>query len=123
MSTIDSGQQAEALAVQYLKKQRCKILGQNYRCRFGEIDIIALDNSDNPNNTNKNIVIFVEVRYRQQHQDATNSIDFFKQQKISLTAQHYIAHHAIDNICRFDAILINKNKQLRWIKNAFEAPL
>ena len=56
MSTTDSGRNAESRVAGYLKKQeKWKILVQNWRNRWCEIDIIARD---------KNTIYFVEVKYR-----------------------------------------------------------
>ena len=49
------GQQGEQIAVQYLKAHGYKILERNYRCRVGEVDIIAEDQGD---------LVFVEVKAR-----------------------------------------------------------
>ena len=38
-----TGSEGEAVAGRYLKKKGYTILGQNYFCRFGEIDLIARD--------------------------------------------------------------------------------
>jgi putative endonuclease len=55
MSTTDSGRNAESKVADYLKKQGWKILSQNWRNRWCEIDIVA---------RHKNAVYFVEVKFR-----------------------------------------------------------
>lgn len=113
---IQRGAQAETLAAQYLRQQGLKLLAQNYRCRFGEIDLIMQDGTT---------LVFIEVRLRR-HADfggAAASIDTRKQQRIIRTAQHYLAHLARTPPCRFDAVLMDgiENDRVQWLKNAFDA--
>jgi putative endonuclease len=51
--TSKTGQKGEDLACEYLKKQDYKIIERNFRCKIGEIDIVA---------KNKKILIFIEVK-------------------------------------------------------------
>ena len=51
----NKGKQAEESALRWLKKQKITHLQSNYHCRFGEIDLIMLD---------QNVLVFVEVRLR-----------------------------------------------------------
>ena len=41
MNTTLTGREGEAKAAEYLRKKRYDIIGANYRCRFGELDLIA----------------------------------------------------------------------------------
>ena len=52
---MNEGPAAEALAARFLTTRGLAIVGRNYRCRGGEIDIIARDGGT---------VVFVEVRLR-----------------------------------------------------------
>ena len=102
------------MAAKYLKDRNIKILETNYRCKFGEIDIIALDND---------YLTFVEVKYRDNnHQgDASEAVDYKKMQTISRVSDHYRMQKRIgeDSPIRYDVIAINSNG-IRWIKNAYE---
>lgn len=49
------GVRGEDIAARYLKKKGCHIIERNYRCRLGEIDIIALDGKS---------LVFIEVKTR-----------------------------------------------------------
>jgi putative endonuclease len=112
---MNSGLQAEQWAVQHLQQQGLKLVAQNYRSRFGEIDIIMQD---------KDVLVFVEVRLRRNGDfgGAAASIDARKQQRIILTAQHYLGSLKSTPPCRFDAVLIDKEgAKFEWLKNAFEA--
>lgn len=111
-----AGVQAEQLAAQYLQQQGLKLLQSNYRCRFGEIDLICQQ---------KDVLIFVEVRLRNNASfgGAAASIDARKQAKLVRTAQHYLATLPHTPPCRFDAILMQSIDAhgIEWVKNAFAA--
>jgi putative endonuclease len=114
MST--AGAQAEQLAAQYLQRQGLKLLHSNYRCRFGEIDLVCQQ---------YDTLVFVEVRLRSNASfgGAAASIDAHKQAKLVRTAQHYLATLAHIPPCRFDAILMQSmdSHGIEWVKNAFAA--
>lgn len=114
----DSGQRAEQDAAALLRKQGLRIVDTNYHCRFGEIDIVACSNTH---------LIFVEVRYRQSdhYGSGAASVDFRKQQKLILTARHYLSLGRFSELpCRFDVIEASPSStgelQLNWITNAFQ---
>lgn len=112
---MNTGLQAEQRAVQYLQQQGLKLIAQNYRGRFGEIDIIMQD---------KDVLVFVEVRLRRNGDfgGAAASIDARKQQRIIQTAQQYLGGLKYAPPCRFDAVLIDaESKKFEWLKNAFDA--
>jgi putative endonuclease len=112
---MNSGLQAEQWAVQHLQQQGLTLVVQNYRSRFGEIDIIMQD---------KDVLVFVEVRLRRNGDfgGAAASIDARKQQRIIHTAQHYLGSLKSTPPCRFDAVLIDtESKKFEWLKSAFDA--
>lgn len=110
------GAQAEQLAAQYLLQQGLKLVVQNYRSRFGEIDLIMLDGTT---------IVFIEVRLRRNADfgGAAASIDARKQKRIISTAQQYLASLARVPPCRFDAVLLDdaQGRNMQWLKNAFDA--
>jgi putative endonuclease len=109
------GEQAEQLAADFLVRQGLSLLARNYRCRFGEIDLIAQDGDTR---------VFVEVRLRSRGDfgGAAASIDSHKQRKLILAAQHYLAQQPHLPPCRFDAVLMrDAGESVEWIKNAFSA--
>jgi len=110
------GALAEQLAVKYLQEQGLRLIAQNYRSRFGEIDLIMQDGVT---------VVFVEVRMRRNAAfgGAAASIDTRKQQRIISTAQQYLAGLARVPACRFDAVLLDGKAEhnMQWLKNAFDA--
>lgn len=111
-----AGTLAEQLAARYLQQQGLKLLHSNYRCRFGEIDLICQQ---------KDMLIFVEVRLRSNaaYGGAAASIDARKQAKLRRSAQHYLATLPYLPPCRFDAILMKSADihGIEWVKNAFTA--
>jgi putative endonuclease len=110
----DSGQHAEKLAIIYLQQHGLKLLESNYRCRFGEIDLIMQDGKE---------IVFVEVRLRSHATfgGAKESITRDKQRKLASAASHYLAAHG-SAPCRFDAMLLATpaTQQFEWIRNAFD---
>lgn len=114
LSTTIIGKKYENMAVHYLKTEKYKILGRNFSCPAGEIDIIAFDKATK-------YIVFVEVKYR-----ATNlfgrpleAITPDKQHKIKTTSQVYLKLKGwLDKNYRYDAIEIIDD-ELRHIVNAF----
>lgn len=111
-----SGAQAELWALHYLQRQGLSFVTQNYRCRFGEIDLLMREGE---------VLVFVEVRLRRQQDfgGAAASIDQHKQRRLIHTAQHYLSSLARIPPCRFDAVIMEDalGHHVEWIKNAFEA--
>ncbi len=108
MNTKDKGKKGEELAFSYLREKKVKILGKNFRSRYGEIDLIGLD---------KKTLIFYEVKYREDinYDNPGYSINDKKKGKILKTAMYYLLLNQIyENYdIRFDAIIIKKiNNQL-----------
>lgn len=114
-STENKGSDAEQSAAAFLQHQKLILLARNYRCRFGEIDLIMQEGDT---------VVFVEVRMRSSDQfgGAAASITAAKQLKLTRTARYYLAEHEGDFPCRFDAILISgeRGNKIEWIRNAFD---
>ncbi len=111
-----NGAQAENWAENYLLRHGLRLLARNYRCRWGEIDLIMQDGV---------VLVFVEVRQRQ-HADfggALASIDSRKQQRLLLTAQHYLAGRTYPPPCRFDVVVMEDatGRNAQWLKDAFQA--
>ena len=108
-----TGGRNEWNAAVFLKEQGLTIIEMNYRCRSGEIDIIALDG---------NTLVFVEVRSRSvaDMEAALESISGKKAAQVRRIAEIYLYTHQYpeETLCRFDAIGIAGN-ELAYIKNAF----
>lgn len=107
------GKFAENRAENLLAAAGLRILHRNYRCRRGEIDIIAQDGD---------VLVFVEVRSRsrQDFGSAAESITAAKQRRIIAAARHYLATLPRMPACRFDAVTLDEGREPAWIKAAFE---
>jgi len=115
LNTKKIGDMGEEKAVQYLKKQGYKILDRNYRCRFGEIDIIA---------KYKDYIVFIEVKTRRDISYGTpvESINKLKINRILKTLNFYLTQNRIyDSNIRVDAVEVymkgSKNISINHIEN------
>lgn len=110
------GDKGEDTASDFLMNKGYKIIQRNYRCMYGEVDIIAEYDE---------AIIFVEVRTRRSNSFGTpqDSITPSKINKISKTALCYIQEKCFsDRSCRFDVIAITYSKGIQnitHIENAF----
>jgi putative endonuclease len=113
LMNVKKGMIGENLACDYLLKNGYKILQRNYRSKFGEIDIVALDNK---------ILCFVEVKWRKNSNfgSGLEAISFKKRQKILLTAKEYLVTSKFEGPSRIDVLSIDGEiGEYRLIKNAF----
>ncbi len=109
------GAQAEAAAETFLQSKGLQLIGRNYFCRFGEIDLVMRDQRQ---------LVFIEVRYRRSNHfgGALMSVEKHKQARLIRTARHYLAYQANDvNVAsRFDVIAVSAaHFGIQWVKNAF----
>ncbi len=111
---MSSGARAEQQALEFLRGRGLALLNQNYRCRYGEIDLIMRDGAT---------LVFVEVRLRSRTDfgGAAASITATKQGKLVRTAQHYLSTLSRIPPCRFDALLLHAadGSDIEWVRNAF----
>lgn len=114
-----SGAWGEALAAEYLRSKGYRIRLSGYQCRFGEIDLIAEDGK---------MLAFVEVKLRKSasYGQAMEYVDWKKQDKIRITASHYLSMHPTALQPRFDVIEIYAPKgtktlhpEINHIEDAF----
>ena len=94
-----TGAWGEALAAEYLRKKRYKIVASGYRSRFGEIDLIV---------SNRKYLVFVEVKLRKSGSfaSAREYVDQRKQDKLRITASIYLSKFPTALQPRFDVIEI-----------------
>ena len=113
------GYAVEGLVVNYLKKNGWRIIEQNFKQAFGEIDIIAYDTGGT--------LVAIEVKSAQKNADFLPEEHFTqsKLQKIERTFQHYITlNNAHDKECRIDLVAVeidaikNTAHNIRHYKNA-----
>ena len=94
-----AGAWGEQVAAGYLLKKKYKILATNYRCRFGEIDIIA---------ANRTYLVFAEVKLWKSSAFAAAAefVDHRKQERLRTTAELYLSENPTDLQPRFDVVEI-----------------
>ena len=112
------GSRYEEAAAAFLQKQGFRILGKNFRCRQGEIDLVCREGKE---------LVFTEVKTRTSTAYGTpaEAVDRRKQAHIIETALAYLVETGdADRDCRFDVAEILEEdgmKYFRYIENAFEA--
>lgn len=103
-TTKEIGDSGEEGAVRFLKKKGFEIMERNFRTRFGEIDIIAID---------EDMLVFVEVKVKRGEKfgDPGEMIDSRKIEKIKRTANYFLQEKDLCDIpWRIDAVLIRGAK-------------
>ena len=111
------GAGAENRAVQYLCAAGLELLYRNYRCRMGELDIVARHGQ---------VLVVAEVRLRSttRYGGAAASITRSKQRRIVLATRHLLARYpSLQKLpVRFDALLVPADGgPLEWLRGAFDA--
>ena len=117
MRRRDTGNRGENLACGYLRKRGYHILETNYRCRRGEIDIVARHNE---------YLVFIEVRTKKgdSYGSPEESITRAKKERLKIIALHYQQEHKCDEIpLRIDFIAVEldekgRAKRIEIIDNA-----
>lgn len=110
--TAQLGKEGEQIVVRELVQRGYVILAQNFRTKFGEVDIIA---------QYQDVVAFVEVKCRKNHYFALSAVvTRSKQQKIARAARIFIAQQPT-LLCsyRFDVALVEEDFNVVYIENAF----
>ncbi|MEX1376383.1 MAG: YraN family protein [Eubacteriales bacterium] len=115
MNKKNLGDKGESAACRYLENKGYKIVQQNYRTRYGEVDIIAMD---------KETLVFAEVKLRtgSQFGRGLEAITKHKIDKIHGAAMDYIQkNYEMEPDCRFDVVEISKGTRMEilHIENAF----
>ena len=115
----ETGDLGEKIAIEYLTKQGYYIYEKNFRCKMGEIDIIAIDKIDT------NELVFIEVKTRKQNifGSPAEAVDDVKINHIYRVAEFFLMINKLENCyTRFDVIEIyeksNNKIQINHIKNA-----
>jgi len=114
---LTTGAQGEEIAVRYLRRKKYDIVQRNFRCCYGEIDIIA---------RKKKVLVFVEVKTRRNFAFGSplEAVSIKKQRAISSVAQAYLQQEKLNGCAaRFDVIAVllnNGGSEIEHIENAFE---
>ena len=108
------GREKELIAAGYLQDRGYRILEMNFRCRQGEIDLIARDGR---------YIVFIEVKYRADRRagEPEEAVNRGKRRTIIQVAKYYLYLHRLseNTPCRFDVVGII-GEEIRLTKNAFE---
>ena len=122
MSGEDSrlrGRWGEALAAEFLRRKGYRIIASGWRCRFGELDLVA---------ERGEFLCFIEVKLRGGERFGTGAeqVDRRKQERLRTTAELYLQQHPSPLQPRFDVVEIlapqgmaTKRPGIRQIENAF----
>ena len=107
------GHAAESRAEAFLKTQGLTLVARNWRCRFGEIDLVMQDGAT---------LVFIEVRLRSRSDfgSAAASVTPAKQKKLLAAARQYLSALKTLPPCRFDVIALDRDAAPEWIRNAFD---
>jgi len=118
MKRKELGDLGEKSAADYLRKRGYRIHERNYRCRAGEIDIVAQD---------RDCLVFVEVRTRTGPAFGTpeESIGAVKKGRLASAALTYLqTHRKLPPHWRFDVVAIEvgpggETERIELIRDAF----
>jgi putative endonuclease len=99
-STLEVGTTSEDRAADHLVRKGLRIVERNYRCKLGELDIVARDGG---------VLVFVEVRSRRSAEfgSALDAVSWRKRQQVTRVAMQYLAYRKprFDS-ARFDVVAI-----------------
>ena len=119
MSTKQDGDWGEALVEKYLSERGCRIVEREWRCRLGEIDLIAEKDG---------MLLFVEVKLRTnlRYGMPREYVTAKKQEKLRAAALLYLSMHGLDVPTRFDVAEVYtdahhsaRSTRIEYIENAF----
>ena len=109
----EAGVRAEELCAELFRKAGLRVLARNWRCRHGEIDLVADDGGT---------LVFAEVRLRKDARfgGAAESITAAKRSRLIAAARLYLSRRP-EADCRFDVLLLDglELDRVQWIRNAF----
>jgi putative endonuclease len=105
-----SGARAEDLCADLLRASGLRLLERNWRCRHGEIDLIAEE---------RGTLVFAEVRMRSSERfgGAGESVTPAKRARLVAAARLYLSRKP-EAACRFDVFLVAGDR-VEWLRNAF----
>ena len=113
------GDRGEAAAAQYLRKRGCQLLASQWRCRYGELYLVARDRDGT--------ICFVEVKLRGGDLAGLprEAVDRRKRERLRTAAEAYLSQHGLEDApARFDVAEIysdpgHRSLRLEYLENAF----
>ena len=117
-NSLTLGEQGEATAAHYLRRQGLRIIGRSVRTKFSEIDLVAVD---------RGTIVFVEVKSRRggEHSTAAEAVDDEKQRRLTRAALAYLkAHRLLNYPTRCDVVAVHwpddtADPRIDHFRNAF----
>lgn len=112
-----SGDQGEDFAARYLARRGYTILNRQWRCRFGELDIVA--------KSPDGVLCFVEVKRRGPGAIGLprEFVDGRKRERLRRAANLYMGFHGLDCPARFDVAEVYEEKdgalRVEYLEDAF----
>ena len=116
--TKAAGDRGEAEVAKYLRKKGYTLLASQWRCRFGELDLVA--------KSKRGVICFIEVKLRSAGAIGLprEFVDSRKQARLRSAASSWLDIHDVDSVARFDVaeVYAGENGALRveYLENAFE---
>lgn len=118
MNTRSAGNRGEAEVARYLRKRGYSLLASQWRCRFGEIDLVAKDR--------QGMLCFVEVKLRSNLSVGLprEFVDGHKQERLRTAAAVFMSKHELDVPARFDVAEVYADEdgnilKVEYMENAF----
>ncbi len=109
-----NGLAAEDIAVREYQARGAEILHQRWKCKEGEIDLIARQGG---------VLVFIEVKARKNHAAAAESLSPNQQQRLLNAANRYLAENgqSLDTETRFDLVTVDRAGRPEILENALNA--
>lgn len=114
MNTTQRGGEGERLAAEYLQKRGYQLLEKNYRCRYGELDLILRKGE---------LIVFAEVKLRKNDgfSPAAEAVTPAKRERLRKAASLWLAQRDCGDPARFDVVEVyTQSGRLIHLENAFE---
>ncbi len=114
---LELGRRGEALALKEIERLGYRNIVKNYRCKLGEVDLVATDGD---------VLVFIEIKTRKGRpvEFAKEAVNLRKQKQLSKVALNYIkANNCWNMSARFDVVAVSVGRgscKIEVIKNAFE---
>ena len=116
--TKRTGDRGEAEVAKYLRRKGYTLLASQWRCRFGELDLVA--------KSRKGVICFVEVKLRSEGAIGLprEFEDGKKKERLRRAALAYLSQHELDAPARFDVAEVYQQQdqalRIEYLEGAFE---
>ena len=116
--TKRTGDRGEAEVAKYLRKKGYVLLASQWRCRFGELDLVA--------KSKRGVICFVEVKLRSEGAIGLprEFVDAKKRERLRRAALAYLSQHELDAPARFDVAEVYQSQdgvlRIEYLEGAFE---